>query len=182
MRFAATGHGDVRSLKDRPGELRLRVGKMAGFFSALSHLTSSAFSVSTKGVKLTDPQPASCLKVVVRVRPTDGRVWNSLAVARAASGNKGKALAALKIAASHGFHDVAAMDRELLLNSVRRDPKYASLVHAMNPQPPPARYRGGGTSAIHENNRPTPGVANRALRACHLPNDVDRTYQDLSLG
>ena len=27
VRFAATGHGDVKSLKDRPGELRLRVGK-----------------------------------------------------------------------------------------------------------------------------------------------------------
>jgi len=82
---------------------------------------------------------ASCLEVAVRVRPTDGRVWYSLAVARAASGNKGKALAALKIAASHGFHDVAVMDREPLLNSVRRDPKYASLVQTMNPQPPTAR-------------------------------------------
>jgi len=27
VRFTATGHGDVKSLKDRPGELRLRVGK-----------------------------------------------------------------------------------------------------------------------------------------------------------
>ena len=31
-RFAATGHGDVKSLKDRPGELRLRVGKWQVFF------------------------------------------------------------------------------------------------------------------------------------------------------
>ena len=27
VRFAATGHGDVKFLRDRPGELRLRVGK-----------------------------------------------------------------------------------------------------------------------------------------------------------
>jgi hypothetical protein len=27
VRLAATGHGDVKLLKDRPGELRLRVGK-----------------------------------------------------------------------------------------------------------------------------------------------------------
>ena len=33
VRFAATGHGDVKSLNDRPGELRLRVGKWQVFFS-----------------------------------------------------------------------------------------------------------------------------------------------------
>ena len=33
VRFAATGHGDVKSLKDRPGELRLRVGQWRVFFS-----------------------------------------------------------------------------------------------------------------------------------------------------
>ena len=32
MRFATTGHGDVKSLQDRPGELRLRVGKWRIFF------------------------------------------------------------------------------------------------------------------------------------------------------
>ncbi|MEO8371209.1 MAG: type II toxin-antitoxin system RelE/ParE family toxin [Candidatus Solibacter sp.] len=32
VRFAATGHGDVKFLKDRPGELRLRVGKWRVFF------------------------------------------------------------------------------------------------------------------------------------------------------
>jgi dienelactone hydrolase len=82
---------------------------------------------------------ASCLEVVVLVRPTDGRFWYSLAVARAASGNKGKALAALKIAASNGFHDVAAMKREPLLSSIRGDRKYASLVQTMNATSPPAR-------------------------------------------
>lgn len=32
VRFAATGHGDVKALKDRPGGLRLRVGKWRVFF------------------------------------------------------------------------------------------------------------------------------------------------------
>jgi putative component of toxin-antitoxin plasmid stabilization module len=32
IRFATTGHGDVKSLTDRPGELRLRVGKWRVFF------------------------------------------------------------------------------------------------------------------------------------------------------
>jgi mRNA-degrading endonuclease RelE of RelBE toxin-antitoxin system len=32
VRFAAAGHGDVKSLKDRPGELPLRVGKWRVFF------------------------------------------------------------------------------------------------------------------------------------------------------
>jgi mRNA interferase RelE/StbE len=31
IRYAATGHGDVKALKDRPGELRLRVGKWRVF-------------------------------------------------------------------------------------------------------------------------------------------------------
>lgn len=33
MRFAATRRGDVKSLKERPGELRLRVGTWRVFFS-----------------------------------------------------------------------------------------------------------------------------------------------------
>ena len=33
VRYASTGHGDVKSLKDRPGEMRLRVGKWRIFFS-----------------------------------------------------------------------------------------------------------------------------------------------------
>jgi mRNA interferase RelE/StbE len=32
VRYAATGHGDVKSLQGRPGELRLRVGKWRIFF------------------------------------------------------------------------------------------------------------------------------------------------------
>ena len=33
VRYAATGHGDVKALRDRPGEFRLRVGKWRIFFS-----------------------------------------------------------------------------------------------------------------------------------------------------
>jgi mRNA interferase RelE/StbE len=33
VRYAVTGHGDVKSLKDRAGEFRLRVGKWRIFFS-----------------------------------------------------------------------------------------------------------------------------------------------------
>ena len=32
MRYATTGHGDVKSLRDRQGEMRLRVGKWRVFF------------------------------------------------------------------------------------------------------------------------------------------------------
>ena len=32
VRYATTGHGDVKSLKDRPDEMRLRVGKWRVFF------------------------------------------------------------------------------------------------------------------------------------------------------
>jgi putative component of toxin-antitoxin plasmid stabilization module len=55
VRFAATGHGDVKSLKDRPGELRLRVGKWR-VFSASNHPISFVSSALTTGVKLTDQQ------------------------------------------------------------------------------------------------------------------------------
>jgi dienelactone hydrolase len=82
---------------------------------------------------------ARCLEVAVLVRPKNDRLWYSLAVARAASGNRGKALAALRIAASNGFHDVAGMEHEPLLNSIRGDRKYASVVRTMNAEAPPAK-------------------------------------------
>jgi hypothetical protein len=75
---------------------------------------------------------ARCLEIALLARPKDGRLWYSLAVARAASANKGKALDALKMAASNGFHDVDAMELEPLLKSVRGDRKYASVVQMMN--------------------------------------------------
>jgi hypothetical protein len=82
---------------------------------------------------------AGCLEVAVLVRSKDGRLWCSLAVARAASGNKGRALAALRMAASNGFHDVTGMEREPLLNSIRGDRKYALVVQTMNAPAPPAK-------------------------------------------
>jgi hypothetical protein len=69
--------------------------------------------------------------VVVLLRPKDGAVWYSLAVAQSASGSKGKALDSLKIAASRGFGDVAALEREQLLNSIRGDRKLASVAQTM---------------------------------------------------
>ena len=82
---------------------------------------------------------ARCLEVAALVRPGDGRLWYSLAVAHAASGDKGKALDALKIAASNGFHDVTDMEREPLLNSIRGDRRYASAVQMMTAPPPPPK-------------------------------------------
>jgi len=64
VRFAATGHGDVKSLKDRPGELRLRVGKWRVFFS-LEPPDLIPSSALTTGVKLTDQSPR-------KVRPKRG--------------------------------------------------------------------------------------------------------------
>jgi putative component of toxin-antitoxin plasmid stabilization module len=56
VRFAATGHGDVKSLKDRPGELRLRVGKWRVFFCLeppdFIRISSACWVLKT-GVKLT---------------------------------------------------------------------------------------------------------------------------------
>jgi putative component of toxin-antitoxin plasmid stabilization module len=60
VRFAATGHGDVKSPKDRPGELRLRVGKWWVFFSS-NRLISSASSALTTAAKPTDPRNALAL-------------------------------------------------------------------------------------------------------------------------
>ena len=51
VRFAATGHGDVNSLEDRPGELRLRVGEWRVFLEPPD--LNSGSSAWTTGVKLT---------------------------------------------------------------------------------------------------------------------------------
>jgi hypothetical protein len=53
VRFAATGHGDVKSLKTVP--VNCACGSATGgSSSALNHPISSASSVLTTGVKLTD--------------------------------------------------------------------------------------------------------------------------------
>jgi mRNA interferase RelE/StbE len=49
VRFAATGHGDVKSLKDRPGELRLRVGKWRVFFSLEPPEFIRVFAIDNRG-------------------------------------------------------------------------------------------------------------------------------------
>jgi len=56
VRFAATGHGDVKSLKDRPGELCLRVGKWRVFFCLEPPDSIRVLGIDDR-VKLTDPQP-----------------------------------------------------------------------------------------------------------------------------
>ena len=55
VRYATTGHGDVKSLKDRPGELRLRVDSGASF-SPSNRLISSASSALTTVAKPINPQ------------------------------------------------------------------------------------------------------------------------------
>jgi predicted Zn-dependent protease len=82
---------------------------------------------------------AQYLEVAALARPKDAGLWYSLAVARAASGNKSKALDALRIAASNGFGDVADIEREPLLNSIRGDRKYASVLKMMKAPPQPAK-------------------------------------------
>ena len=68
-----------------------------------------------------------------------GRTLVSVAVARAASGARGKALEAMRAAASYGFGDVARMDREPLLASIRGDRKYASVMQAMSAKASPTK-------------------------------------------
>ena len=45
----STGHGDVKSLKDRPGELRLRVGKWRIFFSLESPDIIRVLGIDNRG-------------------------------------------------------------------------------------------------------------------------------------
>ena len=49
VRFATTGHGDVKSLKDRPGELRLRVGKWRVFFCLEPPDLIRVFGIDNRG-------------------------------------------------------------------------------------------------------------------------------------
>ena len=49
VRFAATGHGDVKSLKDRTGEFRLRVGKWRIFFSLESPDIIRVLGIDNRG-------------------------------------------------------------------------------------------------------------------------------------
>jgi mRNA interferase RelE/StbE len=49
VRYAATGHGDVKALKDRPGEFRLRVGKWRIFFSLEAPDLVRVLSIDNRG-------------------------------------------------------------------------------------------------------------------------------------
>ena len=49
VRYAATGHGDVKALKDRPGEFRLRVGKWRIFFALESPNLVLVLSIDNRG-------------------------------------------------------------------------------------------------------------------------------------
>jgi mRNA interferase RelE/StbE len=49
VRYAATGHGDVRSLKDRPGQMRLRVGKWRIFFYIEAPDVIRVFGIDNRG-------------------------------------------------------------------------------------------------------------------------------------
>ena len=49
VRFAATGRGDVKFLKDRPGEMRLRVGKWRVFFCLIEPDLIRILGVDNRG-------------------------------------------------------------------------------------------------------------------------------------
>lgn len=49
VRYAATGHGDVKNLKDRPGQMRLRVGKWRIFFNLESPDVIRVFGIDNRG-------------------------------------------------------------------------------------------------------------------------------------
>ncbi|MCX6628611.1 MAG: hypothetical protein NTW28_13390, partial [Candidatus Solibacter sp.] len=123
---------DAEKPKDTP---KRRLARQA---LAYTYLTNS--ELAGRLIEARDYEGAARrLEVAVLVRPKDGRLWYSLAVARAASANRGKALEALRTAAANGFHDVAGMEQEPLLNSIRGDRKYASVVQSMCAAAPPAK-------------------------------------------
>jgi mRNA interferase RelE/StbE len=49
VRYAATGRGDVKSLKDRPGQMRLRVGKWRIFFYIEAPDVIRVFGIDNRG-------------------------------------------------------------------------------------------------------------------------------------
>jgi dienelactone hydrolase len=67
----------------------------------------------------------------VMARPENAGAWYSLAIAQAASGNKRRSLEALEKAASNGFRDVARMEQEPLLASLRDNARYKAVVETL---------------------------------------------------
>jgi tetratricopeptide (TPR) repeat protein len=75
---------------------------------------------------------ARCWETNVQMRPENAVAWYSLAVASAAAGNKRRALEALEKAAANGYRDAARMEREPLLNAVRRDKRYRAVLDSLS--------------------------------------------------
>ncbi|MDP8979769.1 MAG: tetratricopeptide repeat protein [Acidobacteriota bacterium] len=67
---------------------------------------------------------AGVWETAVLVRPENGNAWYSLAVAQAGAGNKKRALEALEHAVANGFQDRERVEREPLLEGVRREGRY----------------------------------------------------------
>jgi dienelactone hydrolase len=73
-------------------------------------------------------EAAHFFEVALMARPNEPGPWYSLAVAKAASGNKRGALEALEQAVSNGFHDRERLAGEPLLERLRDEPRYRAVV------------------------------------------------------
>ncbi|HTP86803.1 MAG TPA: hypothetical protein VMJ34_07645 [Bryobacteraceae bacterium] len=72
-----------------------------------------------------------CWEVALMARPGEPGVWYSLAVARAATGDKHGALDALDHAADSGFRDRERVEKEPLLDKARADKRYQAFLEKL---------------------------------------------------
>jgi tetratricopeptide (TPR) repeat protein len=81
---------------------------------------------------------AVALAVALEARPESAPLWYNLACAQARSGQSAKAVEALRRAVEAGFRDLAHLEADPDLGTIRREPGYRALVDELRAAAPPA--------------------------------------------
>ena len=82
-------------------------------------------------------EAAQSWEQAVLVRPDNAEAWYQLAVSRAATHEKRRALDALDRAIAQGFDDPNRIDHEKLFDALRNDPRFLAAVSGLRTSPPP---------------------------------------------
>ena len=81
-------------------------------------------------------EAGQALELAVLVHPEDKETWYVLAEARAGAREKRHALNALQHAIEHGFSDRDRIEHDPLFEGLRKEPKYAAAISALNRKSP----------------------------------------------
>jgi dienelactone hydrolase len=151
--LAAVGEGFVGSARKTAAELQAKAksspdpAERAMATRVLQGVASSCGEGARAALRANDYETAApLLELVTVLRPERAQGQVELARARAALGDRKRALTALEAAVAAGFKDVARLETEKDFDRLRKDPAFAAFIERMKAaqqgdreRPPPGR-------------------------------------------